>query len=45
MEFLKAEAIEVLRGTSAFGPALLNGLIHKFENKIAKLNQDLQTTK
>ena len=44
MEVLKAEVIEVLRGTSAFGPALLNDLIEKSESKIAKLNQELKTT-
>ena len=44
MEILKAEVIKVLRGTSAFGPVLLNDLIEKSESKIAKLNQEEQTT-
>lgn len=44
MEILKAEVIEVLRCTSAFGPVLLNDLIEKSESKIAKRNQEMQTT-
>ncbi len=43
MEALKAEVIEVLHGTSAFGPALLNDLIERSEGKIARLKQELQT--
>lgn len=44
MEVLKAEVIEVLHGTSAFGPTLLNDLIERSEGKITRLKQELQTT-
>ena len=44
MEVLKAEVIEVLHGTSAFGPTLLNALIERSAGKITRLKQELQTT-
>ena len=44
MEVLKAEVIEVLHGTCAFGPTLLNDLIERSEGKITRLKQELQTT-